>query len=164
MDIELLRANLVRTIVPLIVGALVSLLPALQGHDQLSTLIGFGVSAGYYAVFRIAETRYPWVGLFLGKRMVAGSRTPADVRGRPVKVSSSPLGASAPGVGGALRIRVDGTEIEGVESFTWNSEPGQPPSLTLRLRDPQVEFSSSTAIAPATAREAHDSPPAQRRP
>lgn len=159
MDAELLRANLVRTLVPLIVGALASLLPALQGHDQLSTLVGFAVSALYYAGFRIAETRYPWVGVFLGKRMVRGGQTPAKGNARPVKAPTPLLGA----VPGEVIMRVGGVDVPGVESLTWSSEEGQPPMLTLRIRDPRVAFSAPGAVVPAATAPVVTPPPQRTR-
>jgi hypothetical protein len=77
--------------------------------------------------------------------MVRGGQTPAKGNARPVKSPTPLLGA----VPGEVTIRVGGVDVPGVESLTWSSEEGQPPMLTLRIRDPQVGFSAPGAVVPA---------------
>jgi hypothetical protein len=147
MDLELLRANLVRTLVPLIVGALCSLLPGLKDQGALTTTLGFAISALYYAVFRIAETRYPWLGFFLGKRMVQPGTATAATAGRP-----------AASLGKHQVLKLSGVEIPGVESVTWSSTSGQPTTLTLTIRDADVELSSRPRSGTGAAAPSPDGP------
>lgn len=65
-------ASLIRTIVPIIVGAVLSWL-ALVGLDVdpagsagLSTFLTALLTGGYYALVRLVETRVPQVGWLLG--------------------------------------------------------------------------------------------------
>ncbi len=153
MDIELLRANLVRTLVPLVVGALVSMLPFLAGNEGVSTLIGFAVSAAYYAFFRIAETRYPWLGVFLGKKMAHG----APLTARAPLSSASSAAAHTPGStaledlaevilagpGEPPGVVVGGQPLPGVEAVRWTARAGEPTLLTIELRGVPMQMSSA---------------------
>jgi hypothetical protein len=150
---ELLRANLVRTFVPLVVGAVVSVLPFLAGNAGISTLIGFAFSAVYYAFFRIAETRYPWLGAFLGKTM--NHKAQADTRlsvtpNTPTKVDATDPPSVAGTIevvlaspGQALGIRVGGQPLPAVESMSWTAKRGESTILTIELRDAPIQFSPS---------------------
>ncbi len=93
MDAELLRANLVRTLVPLIVGALASV-PLLSGTAKFAPMIGFAVSAAYYAVFRVAETKYPALGVFLGKRAKKDTRFTSGSKVHHEKAHAGPKKAA----------------------------------------------------------------------
>lgn len=65
-------ASLVRTITPLVVGSILSLLAKiglnidLEGQQALSTLIDSAFIGGYYLVIRLVETKVPQVGWLLG--------------------------------------------------------------------------------------------------
>jgi hypothetical protein len=151
MDAELLRANLVRTLVPLIVGALASV-PLLSGTAKFAPLIGFAVSAAYYAVFRIAETKYPALGVFLGKRARKDTRFSAHSdahRPRDAAQQHAPLADDA---SDTVSLKVDGVDVLGIESLTWEAGADGTPMLTLRILDPQVQFLSqgSQAVASTT--------------
>jgi hypothetical protein len=154
MDAELLRANLVRTLVPLIVGALASV-PLLSGTAKFAPLIGFAVSAAYYAVFRIAETKYPALGVFLGKKARKDTRfsSAADTHR-----TDGPSARNAPLVDEAsdtVSLKVDGVDVLGIESLTWEAGADGTPMLTLRILDPQVQFvSQGAAAAPSTTKPA----------
>jgi hypothetical protein len=58
----------IRTGVPLLVGALISwgVLPA-SATDQAAVAITAVVTAAYYGLVRLLETRWPSFGWFLGK-------------------------------------------------------------------------------------------------
>ncbi|MCW2847147.1 MAG: hypothetical protein JWR90_1121 [Marmoricola sp.] len=153
MELEMLRANLVRTVVPLIVGLLVSLIPGLPGQDQIATFIGFGVSAAYYTVFRIAETKYPRLGLFLGQKMPKAAHAPAGPADVAMLASAGPATPH-----GKVSVTIGGAVLPGVETFTWSAE-GDSPTLTLRLRDPQVEFTTAGSESAPTKSQRTTAPP-----
>lgn len=166
MDMELLRANLVRTLVPIIVGALASMLPILSGFDEVATLIGFGVSAAYYAVFRIAETRYPWLGAFLGQRMIhdptfANGANKVPSARAPIGVPSANALAFAAAANGttspeatvevltpdsasAAAVSLDGHRLAGVTSVAWTPHPDGSTLLNLRLKGADVTIGIAT--------------------
>ncbi|GAA2618675.1 hypothetical protein SMC26_40240 [Actinomadura fulvescens] len=64
--------SLIRTYVPIAVGALVAWLATLgvEVDDATSTALVVGITgvatAGYYTLVRLAESRWPWVGKLLG--------------------------------------------------------------------------------------------------
>lgn len=165
MDLDLLRANLVRTMVPLLVGALTSLLPVLKGREDVATLVGFAVSAVYYATFRIAETRYPWLGVFLGKRMVRGAPA-GSPSGRPGVVPPGAARSSGFAVGsrtdaehlevdctdGTVAVTLGGRPLRGVDSVSWTTSPGGTPRVTLVLLDATLSTTPpSSAVTPSSA-------------
>ncbi len=121
---ELLRANLLRTLVPIVVGAVVTVLPGTLGsNEQLPVLVGFGVSYVYYAVFRVAETRYPRLGLFLGKTMPS-HRSPT---------AAAPPVTGQVVAGQGLDVRVGGVRLPAVESVAWHQRPGGTPLLRVAM-------------------------------
>jgi hypothetical protein len=144
MDAELLRANLVRTLVPLIVGALASV-PLLSGTAKFAPLIGFAVSAAYYAVFRIAETKYPALGVFLGKKARKDTRFSSHPDVRREKAAAHQHAPLADEVSDTVSLKVDGVDVLGIESLTWEAGADGTPMLTLRILDPQVQFVSQGA-------------------
>jgi hypothetical protein len=166
VDLELLRANLVRTLVPIIVGALVSVLPVLDRYDQVAALVGFAVSAVYYAVFRIAETRYPWLGVFLGKRMVHdtapanGTEHGPDTASSIAELPDHAKGAADGGANGttfaaivevrttnadrAAAVSLDGQSLAGVTCVSWAPHPDGSTLLTLRLKDADLTLTSTS--------------------
>jgi len=144
VELELLRANLIRTLVPLLVGAVFSLLPFLRGRNEIVVLAGFAVSAIYYAVFRVAETRYPWLGIFLGKRMTRGVLTDPVAEQDPGNRGLSPAPPLEPGEavrvrkgddGRSVEVNVGGHWLSRVESVVWTSRVGERPLLTIRVCD-----------------------------
>lgn len=68
-----LLASLIRTWVPIGVGALISWLVTLGIEVDPATESGLIVgltgliTAGYYTLVRLLEKKYPWVGVLLGK-------------------------------------------------------------------------------------------------
>ena len=60
--------SLVRTWVPIAVGALISwgVLPA-DLSDSATLAFGGLIMGAYYAAVRVLEARFPWVGWLLGK-------------------------------------------------------------------------------------------------
>lgn len=63
--------SMIRTAVPLVVGAILAWLAA-RGLDlgsagtALIPVITAAITAAYYGVVRIAESRWPWLGVLLG--------------------------------------------------------------------------------------------------
>lgn len=76
-----LLASLIRTIVPVIVGALIAA-AARAGldldADQLAGLLEALVVGGYYTLVRAAETRWPALGWFLGLPAQPHYQRPGD--------------------------------------------------------------------------------------
>lgn len=66
--------SLIRTYTPMIVGGVVSFLTA-KGLDipeesvmGVTTFLTVVISGAYYGIVRFLETRYPAIGILLGKR------------------------------------------------------------------------------------------------
>lgn len=137
MELELLRANLVRTLVPVLVGALATAVPLFidkSNQAAVYPLIAAAVTYVYYAFIRIGETKYPQLGRLLG-------RTRPD----PLATRTAAAGQPGPqvaldGSGRPVAVRLGGVVVEGVESVELTSGHGQPTLLTLRIRDPHVEL------------------------
>ncbi len=68
--------SLIRTYVPIVVGALVSWLITLGIEVDSTTQAGLVtgltgvVTAAYYTIVRLLETRIPWIGVLLGTTKV----------------------------------------------------------------------------------------------
>lgn len=60
--------SIVRTVIPYLVGYLATLGITLSNENlaALSNTLAFFIAVAYYAVVRIAERRYPKVGVLLG--------------------------------------------------------------------------------------------------
>jgi hypothetical protein len=135
--------------VPLIVGALASV-PLLSGTAKFAPLIGFAVSAAYYAVFRIAETKYPALGVFLGKKARKDTRFTSSTGVHRTKAAAASHAPLADEVSDTVSLKVDGVDVLGIESLTWEAGADGTPMLTLRILDPQVQFVSQGAQATVT--------------
>lgn len=65
-------ASLIRTVVPVIVGAVITWLAGIglnldvAGQEGLALTLTVIFTAAYYFVVRFIEERVPWVGVFLG--------------------------------------------------------------------------------------------------
>lgn len=68
-----LATSFIRTLVPMIVGAIVSFLASKSitldatAAANLATFIGLAVSGLYYIIVRIVELKFPQFGILLGK-------------------------------------------------------------------------------------------------
>ena len=68
-----LATSFIRTIVPMIVGAVVSFLASKSitldatAAANLATFVGLAVSGLYYIIVRIIEQKFPKAGVLLGK-------------------------------------------------------------------------------------------------
>lgn len=69
MDVRDMLISMVRTIVPLIAGFILTL-AARAGIDisgELATMFTYTIVTGvYYALIRILEVKFPWFGILLG--------------------------------------------------------------------------------------------------
>lgn len=72
MTVHLFVTSMIRTLVPLAVGWVTALIVSLgitlpeEAWEGLTATIVVGVAAGYYALVRALERRWPGLGIFLG--------------------------------------------------------------------------------------------------
>ena len=85
-------ASLIRTIVPLVAGAVISWLALVnldidaEGQAALASLLTAALTGAYYLVIRIIETKVPQVGWLLGLAKSPDSYS-AESRGKHVDIS-----------------------------------------------------------------------------
>jgi len=85
-------ASLIRTIVPLTAGAIISWLALVnleldvEGQSALTALLTSALTGAYYIVVRLIETKVPQVGWLLGL-----AKTPDSYSKDPAPVTPAPL-------------------------------------------------------------------------
>lgn len=73
MNLSDLIVSLIRTVVPIGVGVALNFLGRYigvlpEGSEAVTTWLTGALIAAYYAVARVAETQWPWIGVLLGSR------------------------------------------------------------------------------------------------
>ena len=86
MELEVLRANLLHTLVPVLVGAVATAVPLLGTPAAIYPLTAAAVTYVFYAVIRIAETKYPQFGRLHGRKRVDTGAATAGQPGTQVEL------------------------------------------------------------------------------
>ena len=107
-----MTTSIIRTIVPIIVGAIASALATIgfqlsdEGRELIGTVLGALIAIVYYVIARALEQKYPAAGALLGK--------PA----RPVYLDATPLDSDS-----AEELEPDDTDDEPLDEDTDDEEP-----------------------------------------